>query len=608
MNSKTQIPLLFSIILVCCLTVFPQVKVGATEKINVASAKNAVVFLLDSSNSMNSNDRNRLAKDSIAQLIYSLPSNYLVGFVAYNTDVVAAVPLQGSDQRQNVMTTVNNVKYIGYTNAGAGLAKALEVLETNSGGKKTVVILSDGEIIMQNDSTTAQSSAQFQTAMDIAKNRGIQIHVIGLGPNVADNANTIFSAAEFTSGAKYHAPKATDIQNAIDAILLDQLGIKKTTVATVDTDGGLEELNITIPSHDSAKVRILFTSNIPIRNLNADFNAGSVRQFNGTHYTLIELEHPTAEQIHVKFQGQEGGRVKVDMITEYALKAKVDSRYIDTEPKNQDATHYNRIAQNHITFYDAENPERQVLNDLAFHGLSTPLLLDGEPMEASLQNGTISFQNIVTADETHAIEIDLSKLETNIVYLEQPIQISLKGSPLLPVPTDYSPHIIVGVVVSLGLIVGLILWNRARQRNKPKPIPEVIPPQPTSKFNYTGRLSIYITHTQSGYDIPPLTYNLFRLPGNKVLSLQEVLDSCNVEEQMEGAERIFFKPGAGRCLVLTNNSDCTLMQNREILMKNRSYQICTNSKVDITFEDEVSELVLQYRDVKPSDMRLLADL
>ena len=350
MNSKTQIPLLFSIILVCCLTVFPQVKVGATEKINVASAKNAVVFLLDSSNSMNSNDRNRLAKDSIAQLIYSLPSNYLVGFVAYNTDVVAAVPLQGSDQRQNVMTTVNNVKYIGYTNAGAGLAKALEVLETNSGGKKTVVILSDGEIIMQNDSATAQSSAQFQTAMDIAKNRGIQIHVIGLGPNVADNANTIFSAAEFTSGAKYHAPKATDIQNAIDAILLDQLGIKKTTVATVDTDGGLEELNITIPSHDSAKVRILFTSNIPIRNLNADFNAGSVRQFNGTHYTLIELEHPTAEQIHVKFQGQEGGRVKVDMITEYALKAKVDSRYIDTDPKNQDATHYNRIAQNHINF------------------------------------------------------------------------------------------------------------------------------------------------------------------------------------------------------------------------------------------------------------------
>ena len=48
------------------------------------------------------------------------------------------------------------------------------------------------------------------------------------------------------------------------------------------------------------------------------------------------------------------------------------------------------------------------------------------------------------------------------------------------------------------------------------------------------------------------------------------------------------------------------MQNREILMKGHSYQIGLNSKVDITFEDERSEIALQYRDVKPSDMRLLA--
>ena len=79
-----------------------------------------------------------------------------------------------------------------------------------------------------------------------------------------------------------------------------------------------------------------------------------------------------------------------------------------------------------------------------------------------------------------------------------------------------------------------------------------------------------------------------------------------VEEPFEGADKIFFQPAAGHCLLLTNKSDCTLMQNREILMKGHSYQISLNSKVDITFEDERSEIALQYRDVKPSDMRLLA--
>ena len=69
----------------------------------------AVVFLLDASNSMNTNDRERLAKDSIAQLIYSLPSNYYVGFAAYNTSVVSSVGMQDSGDREPVMDAVDAV-------------------------------------------------------------------------------------------------------------------------------------------------------------------------------------------------------------------------------------------------------------------------------------------------------------------------------------------------------------------------------------------------------------------------------------------------------------------------------------------------------------------
>ena len=56
---------------------------SAPPQQNSGSIQKAVVFTLDASNSMNGNDRNRLAIDSIAQLIYSLPSNYVVGVVAY---------------------------------------------------------------------------------------------------------------------------------------------------------------------------------------------------------------------------------------------------------------------------------------------------------------------------------------------------------------------------------------------------------------------------------------------------------------------------------------------------------------------------------------------
>lgn len=87
------------------------------------------------------------------------------------------------------------------------------------------------------------------------------------------------------------------------------------------------------------------------------------------------------------------------------------------------------------------------------------------------------------------------------------------------------------------------------------------------------------------------------------MSLQEILDGCDVSEPMEGADRIYFKAGAGRCLVLSNDSDCTIMQNREILLKGRSYLIGLDSKVDITFEDEITEMALQYREVRPNELR-----
>lgn len=574
---------------------------------------NAVLFVLDVSNSMNSNDRSRLAIDSIAQLIYSLPSNYSVGVVAYNTDVVVANGMADSEGRDSIMEAANTACYIGYTNAGAGLTRAMEMLETVNASQKTVVMLSDGEIIMQNDTATAVSSAQFASAVAQAKGTGVKIHVIGLGADMENRTNTIFSAAVETGGTNYHAPKAEDIQRAVDAILLEQLNVKKTTAAVVDADGGAEELNLTIPSANVTTARILFISESPIQNFKADFNADNVRQISGTHYTLLELDHPTGKQVHVSFQGAAGSQVKVDVITEYHVTMIPHVAYEDVEPAEEDATHYERTAQINVSFYDVENPERQVLTDFAFEGKSLSGTIDGQEWSGSLKSGTVSLppQSGIAENQMAEIVVAFDNLETNII-VQQPLTVSLEGAPELPVPPpppeppDYRPYIIIGGVMLLGVVVGIVFWINSKRKYRPVPIPESAPPPPASKYDYTGRLSIYITKTRSEYDIPPLTYNLFRLPGSKVLSLQEVLDSCNVEERFEGADQIFFRPGAGRCLILTNSSDCTLMQNREILIKNRSYQIELNSKVDITFEDEISELALQYKDVKPSGTRLLA--
>ena len=573
---------------------------------NDHSVQKAIVFAVDASNSMNGNDRNRFAIDSIAQLIYSLPSNYYVGVVAYNTDVIAAVGMSDSENRDSIMAAANSVRYIGYTNAGAGLTKAMELLDTIDAAEKTVVMLSDGEIIMQDDTATALSSSQFQAAVTQAKEKQVVIHVIGLGADMENKENTIFSASAETGGSNYHAPKAEDIQQAVDSILLDQLHIKKTTAAIVDADGGTETLDINIPTSNATNARILFISDNPIENLNADFNAGNVRQVSGAHYTLLELNHPSAEKVHVSFQGNAGSQVKVDVITEYYLTMIPQVVYDDVAPNEEDATHYERTAQINVSFYDIENPERQVLTDSVFEGKSLSGTIDGQEWSGSLKSGIVSLppQSDIAENQTAEIVVAFDNLETNII-VQQPLTVSLDGAPELPVlpePPDYRPVIIGGIIGILLVALLLVYLVVGHKRRKPRTIPDPPPPEP-SKYDYTGRLNIYITQTKSGRDIPPLTYNLFRIPGGKVLSLQEILDGCDVSEPMEGADRIYFKAGAGRCLVLSNDSDCTIMQNREILLKGRSYLIGLDSKVDITFEDEITEMALQYREVRPNELR-----
>ena len=614
---KRKCSRLYSFILACFMLMTCVQTQAAAANLPPGTSK-AVVFLLDASNSMNSNDRERLAKGSIAQLIYSLPSNYYVGFAAYNTSVVSSIGMQDSNAREPVMEAVDAVSYTGYTNAGAGLTTGMELLDTVDAAEKTVVILSDGEIIMNSNDATAESSNQFQTAVEAARAEGVRIHVIGLGEDMADDDNTIFSAATQTDGVNYHAPQSTDIQSVIDSILLEQLGVKKTRAAIIDTDGGTEDITVTIPSANTSRTRILLTSGSPIQNLKADFSAVNGWQYSGSRYTLLELDHPTDTTVHITFQGRAGGQVKVDVISEYVLAARLTASYTDSEPELPEAEYLHRAADVSAAFYDAGDTDRQMLTDPVFQGLSVPTTAGTDTVSCYLKDGVIAFHCTVTADTKLPVQFDFTKLDTNLI-LEQPVTVELEGPPAGEKPPleDYRPQIIVGSLISLALISLLIIWL-VSWRKKAK---VVVPPaaavsattaaptsqtEETSRYGYVGRLNIYITNTLSGHDFPPLTYNLFRIPGGKKLSLQEILDSCEVDEPFEGADKIFFQPGAGHCLLLTNNSDCTLMQNREILMKGHSYQIGLNSKVDITFEDERSEIALQYRDVKPSDMRLLA--
>src|SRR5699024_8194895 len=151
----------------------------------------------------------------------------MVGFVAYHTDVIASGGMVDCAHRDSIMEASTSVVYRGYTNAGAGLTQAITLLDTVSADCKSIVMLSDGEIIMGTEDATTVSASQFANAVADAKTQNIPIHVIGLGADMENVENTIFSASTETKGSSHHAPQATEIQQAINSLLTEQLQIKQ---------------------------------------------------------------------------------------------------------------------------------------------------------------------------------------------------------------------------------------------------------------------------------------------------------------------------------------------------------------------------------------------
>lgn len=566
----------------------------------------AIIFVLDASGSMKTNDPNRLAIDGMAQLIYTLPTNYKVGMIAYNTDIVLSQEPVPSTGREPVIAKANAVMYAGYTNAGAGLKRAVEMLADAEMTEKHIVLLSDGEIQMADDEATGQSEAAYREATGQAARHGIRIHVIGLGNDMENTENFIFSAAAKTGGDTYYAPRAVGIGQVIDTFMDEKLQMKRMVAAMVDSEGGTSALSIDLPYTYASRVRVLLTGNTAISNLHTNVQADNVKQRNGERYSLIEIDRPQSSRLDVSFSSDAGNRVVVTLIPEYRVIPKATvTGYEDTEPEPVDAVSYERNAAIAYAFYDADNQNIQLWTEdfFDYNILRVKDETQAEATDMALLNGRILMERAVFESLTLRTTIDYSEFPVNILGVGE-TEVFLEGPPLLP---EEEPPLPYGMMLfSICVFLAIVLLFLVFIQRKKKTASAAAIPKPdrteSGTCSYTGRLNIYVTKTVSGYDIPPLTYDLFRLPKKRIITLQEVLESCGVTEPFEGANRIDITSGEKRSIIVTNHSDCTIMKKGEILMKKKSYPLSANDKLDMMFEDEVSEIMLQYKDLRPSEM------
>ena len=198
------------------------VGVGAKQIETESIPRSNIVFLIDTSGSMEGPDRLDLIKRAFALLTQNLREGDVISIVTYaGSD---KVELEGTDgsERSTIMNAIDNLTAWGSTNGSAGINTAYALAEKYfiQGGNNRVILMTDGDL---NVGTT--SEAALTSLIEEKKQSGVFLSVFGFGRwNLKDNK--LEALADHGNGSYCYIDSITEARKS----LVEQMGANFYTV------------------------------------------------------------------------------------------------------------------------------------------------------------------------------------------------------------------------------------------------------------------------------------------------------------------------------------------------------------------------------------------
>lgn len=470
----------------------------------VLASPKEIICLLDTSVSMKDNDPNRLAPDCVSIILDIALSEDEVGFVSYNDNVQCVEPL-GSD-RNEILNSINSVTYEGYTNAGAGLEKAISLFSNEENKERYVLFITDGEIMLPNDADTLNSISLYEKTLQEATNKNIKIITVAIGGKQnAPDVNVYGSDKQKI----YESNTANDLLQIIRQILYDDLGFQKISVSTGIIQNNSIDIDLPINANLLRNVKVLITSNGLLNNVAINYNAKDRILYKGKQYALLELINPQNNKLALNMDFNSSNYINVDLLIEMVANIKTN---IELSSKDTAAVKIIPVSKDDETLY--------LLRDPYFENKNIRIDIQGNSILSKVENGEICFTMPITEEQN-------DNIEANVHY--EDLGINMKAPKVLlqmPQRNNYIFYI-VSIIVGTFFIVVILLWNKKSRR----PVDDI---KTISPYEYAGKLKIYITKLKEDIDIAPMEYNLYRRFSREEISLAEILHQCGIELKLEG--------------------------------------------------------------------------
>jgi Mg-chelatase subunit ChlD len=294
------------------------------------------VLVIDTSQSMRTSDKNRLAIAGAKIFVDMLEANGSnVAVIGFNGNVVLDIPMTGigsAESRQAVKTKLDALRFVGYTDMGRALKAAEAYLDGSIGvadASPVIIMFTDGYIdVNERGRTESQSKQEVYEVAGSAEGK-YPIYTIGLNGGSEVDEALLKDIAASTGAKNYMTTDPDELRDIFNDIFADIIGSERIVVGKVVTDGeNYNLIDINIPNSYVAEANVLMQSGeqlIDVSLKNPDDSMVELTEENGVYfskedkYSIIKIASPARGNWLLGIKGIKDDEVTISLLYNYEL-------------------------------------------------------------------------------------------------------------------------------------------------------------------------------------------------------------------------------------------------------------------------------------------------
>lgn len=536
------------------------------------------IFVVNTSQSMNESDPLHVVQDSLTWSMENFSAEDEVAVIAFkDTPIIVRELSKIGDAPINAF----EFDYSGESNAGEALLTAINMFKLDYGMERNIIVISNGEIALTNPAATLKSWEDFNACLQQAKWLGISVYVVKL---------RYFGAPQnyhsFAHDAKEIPGDYLDLMTTLRTLMFDTFHAPHMELPITNATQGNFFCEVPIFPTNSLKF-FLLSSNPGIAELKSKSDEIISKDF----AKIFKLNAPNANIFEFNVNYPQGTGLTLDAVAEVegSLQTNLTTSIFSAN-----------LLEIMPVYNDSE--QKKILDDDFFDDKSLRVQVDGKIIKSTIRDGVIIVELEDVGDEVSLDKVFFEDL--GIIFIgKDSAQITVS------VGLNYLPWILAFAGVSVILALSYLLSRKrklSRTVQSKKHIAPIMPPElmldkplRDKNFFYKGELIISVMKNPSKDYIEPRTFNLFRLNSSEPIDLTAVLKACGIDFDFKDFQGITFSPSANGVYV-ENNSDCTLVKMNKTIVKGAYVELYHEDSADMATPDRSAELIVTYRNLKPT--------